>query len=147
MTPKNAEGIVKTLVETFQDNNIDARKLLSIATDCASVVAGKNIGVCRRLALLFNPFQTVNQCIAHRAALAGENATEKVSLQRKWTAMQEVVNFYAHSTNRAGTLEKIREELGRNRLNATLLDDLMMINLNGPMMINLNTPEMSQLLD
>ena len=32
----------------------------------------------------------------------------------------------------------------QNRLTTTLLDDLMMINLNGP---ELNTPEMSQLLD
>jgi hypothetical protein len=77
---KNAEAIVKAIIVVCQENRIDLKKLSNIASDGASVVAGKHTGVCKRLSDMFNPYITVNHCIAHRTALAGDNATETISI-------------------------------------------------------------------
>ena len=114
---KNAEAIMNAIMEVCQDYRIDLKNLSNIASDGASVVAGKHTGVCKRLGDIFNPYITVNHCIAHRTALAGDNATEKCALAKKMDkSMREVVNFYSHSSSRTNTLAKVQEELGLAKL-------------------------------
>jgi hypothetical protein len=55
----------------------------------------------------FNAFLLFVHCIALRFAPAAGNATDKSEYAIKMDkALREIVNFYAHSTNRANTIMK-----------------------------------------
>ena len=69
-----AETIVSEIVKVFQRKGISLTKLMTLASDGASVMTGRLNGVGVRLKREFSPHMTQIHCVAHKLALAAGQA-------------------------------------------------------------------------
>ncbi|CAB5391304.1 unnamed protein product [Rhizophagus irregularis] len=86
-------------------------KLMSFASDGASVMLGRSTGVASRLKEI-NECLFITHCIAHRLALACNSAEKKVDFcKHAEHVIRSVYTFFSNSTNRIDILHKYQEIL------------------------------------
>src|SRR5581483_283924 len=86
-------------------------KLMSFASDGASVMLGKSTGVASRIKER-NECLFITHCIAHRLALACNSAEQRVTFcKHAEYIIKSVYNFFSNSSKRIDILRKYQEIL------------------------------------
>ena len=75
----NPETITRTIEEEMTKSGLDSQKFLSLASDGASVMVGKNCGV-SALLKRDNPRLINVHCICHRLALACGDSSNDIDI-------------------------------------------------------------------
>ena len=108
-----ATGLVNLLTSTLAGDEIATCRVASFASDGAAVLTGPWTGVAKQIKDSWNPFMQSSHCIAHRHALACQDAAKDNAVaQELENSLHEIVNYYSHSPKRNSHLAQIQKELG-----------------------------------
>jgi hypothetical protein len=106
-----AETIVSEIVKLFQNKNIPISKLITLASDGASVMTGRLNGVGVRLKQ-FSPHMIQIHCVAHRLALAAGQACRDVPLLSEYQqTLKLIYKFFNNSAVRYNELRAMSQLL------------------------------------
>ena len=102
----NSESITEALVNIFKKKKI-LSKLVSFASDSASVMLGKNEGVAAKLSRVCTYSLIINHCVAHRLVLACKDAKKEVKFYGEVEFL--VKKIYSHFKNSYSHVQKLQE--------------------------------------
>ena len=122
-TSPNSEAIFRTITDSLTQFNLEISKCMSIVTDGAAVMVGKNNGVAAKLKTVNKKLVSIH-CICHRLALACNDSNEQTSyintvelvLRQLWqyfenSAKRSAVLFKAQVTQRNMNVDKINQKM------------------------------------
>ena len=105
----DAQAIFNSIVEYLENSSIDIQRVSGLGSDGASVMVGQHTGVGARLKQL-NPFMLSMHCVAHRLALASENAASSVSYcDEHHSVLKGLYNYFHTSPNHYSVLKEMIE--------------------------------------
>jgi hypothetical protein len=108
-----AESIVLSVQKLCAAREFVMGKLVGIGSDGASVMTGKESGVCVRLRRAFSPHSVAVHCLAHRLALAYSDAASDVRYVNDLKSnINKLYAFFSTSAVRQGKLEAMYTVLG-----------------------------------
>ncbi|GBB90528.1 hypothetical protein RclHR1_17500001 [Rhizophagus clarus] len=108
---KDSKTIFEAIIDLFDKKGL-TNKLMSFASDGASVMLGRSTGVASRIKER-NECLFITHCIAHRLALACNSAEKKVDFcKHAEHIIKSVYNFFSNSSKRVDILRKYQEILG-----------------------------------
>ena len=106
-----AEALCGLLSSFFSDNGIDPSLVCAFCSDGASVMTGCTSGVATRLKAIFNPFLVAIHCVAHKLALASNDAMDCDDGFTAWErTLSDTFSFYSRSPKRSGRLKDICDQ-------------------------------------
>ncbi|XP_077988181.1 zinc finger protein 862-like [Glandiceps talaboti] len=111
---KVKDGTAATIATTLKahvlnDKLVVPEQFIGFGSDGASVMTGKNNGVCVRLRREINPFLLGIHCIAYRLALCTSQAAEKVPYLKKYQqSLTDIYYHFSRSAVRTETLKSIQ---------------------------------------
>ena len=112
----DAETIVNTLLEQFEDDGVDyKRKLISVMTDGCSVMEGKHSGVKKRLSEKISQLKDFGSCNDHHLGNAMEKGTEAFDEDVAMAAMNiyfDLGGAKGKGLKRKKEFEKVAEDKG-----------------------------------
>lgn len=107
-----AHTIVRCLIEFLESLKLDTSRLVSLATDGASVMMGSKTGVGVQIKAKYAPFAVQTHCIAHRLNLAVTDSIKKDKALEKFRNMfSSLYLFMSGSSVRTEKLKKIQQLL------------------------------------
>ena len=108
-----AETIVSEIVELFQRKGIKFNKLMTLASDGASVMTGRLNGVGVRLKREYSSHLTQIHCVAHKLALAAGQACRDINLLSEYQlTLKNVYRYFANSAVRYNELRAMQDIMG-----------------------------------
>ena len=108
-----AETIVSEIVKVFQRKGISLTKLMTLASDGASVMTGRLNGVGVRLKREFSPHMTQIHCVAHKLALAAGQACRDIALFSEYQlTLKNVYRYFSNSAVRYNELRAMQDIMG-----------------------------------
>ncbi|XP_045212023.2 zinc finger protein 862-like [Mercenaria mercenaria] len=112
-----AHTVVAALINYLNELQIDASKMVSLATDGAATMMGKKTGVGVQLKSKYSPFLIQTHCIAHRLNLAVSDSIKKDKVLEKFRdKFNSLYNFMSASSNRTTKLKKMQDLLEEPQL-------------------------------
>lgn len=107
----DAPALTEAIIEYLENKGIDISKVAGLGSDGAGVMVGRHNGVGAILKRL-NPFMLSMHCVAHKLALASENAASAVSYcQQHNSVLRGLYNFFHTSPNHYSVLKSMMEIL------------------------------------
>ena len=107
----DANALTEAIVEYLREKKIDVSRVSGLGSDGASVMTGRHNGVGAKLKKL-NPFMLSMHCVAHKLALASENAASQVPYCRQHhSTLKGLYNFFHTSPNHYSALKEMMEIL------------------------------------
>uniref|UniRef100_A0A667WMC5 Uncharacterized protein n=1 Tax=Myripristis murdjan TaxID=586833 RepID=A0A667WMC5_9TELE len=106
-----AQCIFNKLVEVLRERNVELSRVISLGSDGASVMMGKRAGV-GALLRRESAFSIQVHCVAHRVALAAQDAAKSVDQVGAYKrTVASVYFFYKHSARRTNRLRQLTAAL------------------------------------
>ena len=113
MVDGKAETIVSEIVKVFQRKGISLTKLMTLASDGASVMTGRLNGVGVRLKREFSPHMTQIHCVAHKLALAAGQACRDIALFSEYQLiLKNVYRYFSNSAVHNNELRAMQDIMG-----------------------------------
>ena len=107
-----AETIVSEIVKLFLRKGIPLTKLMTLASDGASVTTGRLNGVGARLKRKFSPHMSQIHCVAHKLALAAGQACRDIALFSEYQlTLKNVYRYFSNSAVRYNELRAMKDIL------------------------------------
>ena len=107
----DATALTEVIVEYLGEKQIDVSRVAGLGSDGASVMTGKHNGVGAKLKKL-NPFMLSMHCVAHKLALASENAASAVPYcTQHHSTLRGLYNFFHTSSIHYSVLKEMMEIL------------------------------------
>uniref|UniRef100_A0A672HAQ6 HAT C-terminal dimerisation domain-containing protein n=1 Tax=Salarias fasciatus TaxID=181472 RepID=A0A672HAQ6_SALFA len=106
-----AQCTFNKLVEVLRQTDVELSRVISLGSDGASVMLGKHAGV-GALLRRESAFSIQVHCIAHRVALAAQDAAKSVGQLGTYKhTVASVYSFYKHSASRTNRLRQLTATL------------------------------------
>ncbi|XP_073329080.1 uncharacterized protein C17orf113-like [Pagrus major] len=107
----DAQCIFNKLVEVLRERDVELSRVIGLGSDGASVMMGKRAGV-GALLRRESAFSIQVHCVAHRVALAAQDAAKSVDQIGAYKrTVSSVYSFYKHSASRTNRLRKLTAAL------------------------------------
>ena len=109
----SAQGLLETVEASFEDDDLDPRRVVSLATDGCNAMLGNRGGFQVLFTRKHNAHCLTAHCIGHKNALAAQNAVEMSPFATKLEAeVGDIGGYHSHSTKRTEHLESVQERIG-----------------------------------
>ena len=107
----HASALTEAIVEYLREKHIDISRVAGLGSDGASVMTGKNNGEGAKLKKI-NPFMLLMHRVAHKLALASEDAASEVPYCRKHhSTLKGLYNFFHTSPNHYSVQKEVMQIL------------------------------------